>query len=51
MKDVLSVRLNETVMRRIRALSKDQKRGGSAVARDLIECGWTYMKLREYRQG
>jgi hypothetical protein len=51
MKDVLSVRLNEEDMRRIRLLSKSQKRGGSSVARDLIECGWTFVKLREYRQG
>ena len=54
MKDVMSVRLGNENRRRLEELAtrdrKDQK-DLSSVARELMDFGWTYLMLREYREG
>ena len=51
MKNVLSVRLDEQAMERLRELAARQKKELSTVARELIEQGWVLVSLREYREG
>lgn len=51
MKDVMSVRLNSEGLRRLRELSKREKKEMSAVARELMDYGWVFLMLREYREG
>lgn len=51
MKDVMSVRLGPEGLRRLRELSKREKKEMSAVARELMDYGWVFLMLREYREG
>jgi predicted transcriptional regulator len=51
MKDVMSVRLDPEGFRRLRALAKREKKEVSAVARELMDYGWVFLMLREYRAG
>jgi predicted transcriptional regulator len=51
MKHVLSVRLDERAMQRIRELAQNQGKELSTVARELIEEGWVLVALREYQEG
>ena len=51
MKNVLSVRLDEQSMKRLRELAKKEKKELSTVARELIDQGWVLVALREYREG
>jgi len=50
-KDVMSVRLGPDELRRLRELSRSQKKEMSAVARELMDYGWVFLMLREYRAG
>ena len=51
MKDVMSVRLDAEGLRRLKDLAKREKKEMSAVARELMDYGWTFLMLREYREG
>ncbi len=51
MKTVMSVRLAPKQVRRLRSLAKKQGKELSTVARELVESGWVYVMLREYRAG
>ena len=51
MKDVMSVRLDAEGLRRLRELAKREKKGMSAVARELMDYGWVFLMVREYRDG
>lgn len=51
MKNVMSVRLDSEGLERLRELAKHQKKEMSAVARELMDYGWTFLMLREYREG
>jgi hypothetical protein len=51
MRDVMSVRLDAEGVRRLRDLAKREKKEMSAIARELMDYGWTFLMLREYRQG
>jgi hypothetical protein len=50
-KDVMSVRLGPEGLRRLRELSKREHKEMSAVARELMDYGWVFLMLREYREG
>ena len=50
MKNVMSVRLDAENIRRIRQLAKRDKKEISTVARELMNYGWVFLLLREYRQ-
>jgi predicted transcriptional regulator len=45
------VRLDPEELRRLKQLAKRRKKDVSAVARELMDHGWTYLMLREYREG
>src|SRR5436190_9976997 len=51
MKDVMSVRLGPEGLRRLKELSKRDHKEMSAVARELMDYGWIFLMLREYREG
>ncbi len=51
MKNVMSVRLDTEALRRLRELAKRERKEISTVARELIDEGWVFLTLREYRQG
>ena len=51
MKDVMSVRLGAEGLRRLKELSKRDKKEMSTVARELMDYGWVFLMLREYREG
>jgi len=51
MKDVMSVRLDPEGLRRLRELAKRERKEVSAVARELMDHGWVFLMLREYREG
>ena len=51
MKDVMSVRLDAEGLRRLKDLAKREKKEMSAVARELMDYGWIFLMLREYREG
>lgn len=51
MKDVMSVRLGSEGLRRLKELSKRENKEMSAVARELMDYGWVFLMLREYREG
>lgn len=51
MKDVMSVRLDPAGLRRLKELAKREKKEISAVARQLMDYGWVFLMLREYREG
>lgn len=48
---VMSLRLGEDLIKRIRALSKKEKKDKSTVARELIEYGLRYRMVKLYREG
>jgi hypothetical protein len=51
MKNVLSVRLDERAMSRLRERARKEGRELSTVARDLIDEGLVLSAMREYREG
>lgn len=51
MKNVMTVRLDKEALRRLRELAKQRKKDLSSVARELIDHGWVYLTLQEYRAG
>lgn len=51
MKDVMSVRLDPQELKRLRELAKRERKEVSAVARELMDFGWSFLMLREYREG
>jgi hypothetical protein len=51
MKDVMSVRLDSEGLRRLKELAKKEKKEMSTVARELMDYGWVFLMLREYREG
>jgi hypothetical protein len=51
MKDVMSVRLDPEGLRRLKDLAKRERKEISAVARELMDYGWIFLMLREYRAG
>jgi hypothetical protein len=51
MKNVMSVRLDSQGLKRLRELAKREKKELSAAARELMEYGWVFLMLREYRGG
>jgi predicted transcriptional regulator len=48
---VLSIRLDDQSLRKIRRLAGKENKDQSAVARELIEQGWDYLMLRQYKDG
>lgn len=48
---VVSVRLDRKEIEMIEKLAKAQKRDKSAVTRELIDYGWYYLALRNYKDG
>ena len=48
---VLSIRLDDESLQRIRELASREHKGQSAVARELIAQGWDYAMLRRYKEG
>ena len=51
MKGVMSVRLDAQELKRLRELAKREKKEVSTVARELMDQGWVFLLLREYREG
>lgn len=51
MKDVMSVRLGPRGLRRLRALARRERKEVSTVARELMDCGWMFLTIREYCAG
>jgi predicted HTH domain antitoxin len=51
MKDVMSVRVDREGLRRLRELARRDRKELSAVARELMEYGWIFLMVREYREG
>ena len=51
MKNVVTVRLDTEVVGRLRELAIKEKKEVSTVARELIDQGWVFLTLREYREG
>lgn len=51
MNNVMSVRLDPEGLRRLRELAKRERKDLSAVARDLMDHGWVFLMIREYREG
>ena len=51
MKNVMSVRLDNKTLRRLRELSNRENKEVSTVARELIDQGLELVTLREYREG
>jgi hypothetical protein len=51
MKNVMSVRLDEASLKRIREIARREKKELSGVARDLMADGFLFRLLREVRQG
>jgi predicted transcriptional regulator len=51
MKNVMSVRLDDESLQRVRELARKDKKEISAVARELIDQGLVLLALREYREG
>jgi hypothetical protein len=47
----MSVRLDTEALRRLGELAKRERKEISTVARELIDEGWVFLTLREYRQG
>lgn len=48
---VISLRLENSELRRIDDLSSQEHKGRSAVARELIRQGWQFQMLKQYRNG
>ena len=51
MKNVMSVRLDNKTLRRLRELSNRENKEVSTMARELIDQGLELVTLREYREG
>jgi predicted transcriptional regulator len=47
----MSVRLDREALRNLREIAKREKKELSTVARELMEQGWVFVTLREYREG
>lgn len=48
---VLSLRLHEREMNRLAELSLSERKDKSSIARELIDYGWEFLMLRQYRIG
>ena len=48
---VISLRLKDKESKRIEELSKTENRDRSTVARELINYGWTFLMIKQYREG
>jgi hypothetical protein len=48
---VISLRLENSELKRIDDLSSQERKGRSAVARELIQQGWQFRMLKQYRDG
>ena len=48
---VVSVRLDEKEIEMIEKLAKTQKKDKSAVTRELIDYGWHFLALKNYKDG
>jgi len=48
---VISLRLKEKESKRIDELSKVENKDRSAVTRELIDYGWTYLMTKHYKEG
>lgn len=48
---VLSLRLHDREMNRLAELSQLERKDKSSVARELIDYGWEFVMLRQYRAG
>ncbi len=48
---VLSLRLKDEELARLTALSKQERKDKSTVARELIQYGWEFLMLKSYREG
>jgi len=46
-----SFRLSEKQLERIEKLVEEEGEGKSQTVRDLLDYGWEYLKIRQYRQG
>lgn len=48
---VLSLRLHDREINRLTELSLSERKDKSSVARELIDYGWEFVMLRQYRMG
>jgi hypothetical protein len=48
---VLSLRLHDREINRLTELSQSERKDKSSVARELIDYGWEFLMLRQYRMG
>jgi hypothetical protein len=48
---VISLRLKDKDMERLKELSRDQHKDKSAVARELLEYGWDFLMFKNYKAG
>ncbi len=48
---VISLRLENSELKRIDDLSSEENKGRSTVARELIQQGWQFRMLKQYRDG
>ncbi len=48
---VISLRLKEKESKRIDELSEVENKDRSAVTRELIDYGWTYLMIKRYKEG
>lgn len=48
---VISLRLENSELKRIDDVSSEEHKGRSAVARELIQQGWQFRMLKQYRDG
>jgi hypothetical protein len=49
--EVLSLRLKDAELKKLEALSRMEHKEKSAVARELINYGWEFLMLKQYREG
>lgn len=48
---VVSLRLKDAELKKLEALSRTEHKEKSAVARELINYGWEFLMLKQYREG
>lgn len=48
---VVSLRLKDAEMKKLEELSRIEQKDKSAVARELINYGWEFVMLKQYREG
>ena len=48
---VISLRLKDRELRKLKELSIEEQKDKSTVARELIQEGWNFLMIRQYRQG